>query len=229
MPVREEKIQARTELLAQKKFRLVKREMIDKVLHEQDFGAGGRVDPGTAAKIGKILGVKYIVIGRVTEFTIETKGGALGGVGLTVSTARVALDGRLVDTTTAEIVASVRGSGESKQAGLALSLKNLPFIAFGAKDFQESILGKATRAGFFYSVLFKLRQVIGLGREELRDHLLDLIHGQKGGGQRVKHDRLVDRVFVPGQRGLYRQFLNVDIRPVERGQLPRQIADVAGV
>ena len=97
-------------------------------------------------KIGKILGVKYIVIGRVTEFTVDTKGGVLGGVGLTVSTARVALDGRLVDTTTAEILASVRGSGESKQTGLALSLKNLPFIAFGAKNFQESILGKATKA-----------------------------------------------------------------------------------
>ncbi|NLG84161.1 MAG: penicillin-binding protein activator LpoB [Firmicutes bacterium] len=135
-----------TELLAQKKFRLVEREMIDKVLQEQNFGARGRVDAGTAAKIGKILGVKYIVIGRITEFTIDTKGGVLGGVGLTVSTARVALDGRLVDTTTAEIIASVRGNGESKQSGLALSLTNLPFIAFGAKDFQESILGKATRA-----------------------------------------------------------------------------------
>ncbi|MGQ9778509.1 MAG: CsgG/HfaB family protein [Bacillota bacterium] len=135
-----------TELLAQKKFRLVEREMIEKVLQEQNFGAGGRVDASTAAKIGKILGVKYIVIGRVTEFTVDTKGGVLGGVGLTVSTARVALDGRLVDTTTAEILASVRGSGESKQTGLALSLKNLPFIAFGAKNFQESILGKATKA-----------------------------------------------------------------------------------
>lgn len=135
-----------TELLAGKKFRIVEREMIDKVLKEQDFGAGGRVDASTAAKIGKILGVKYIVIGRVTEFTIDTKGGVLGGIGLKVSTARVALDGRLVDTTTAEILTSVRGAGESKQAGLALSLKNLPFIAFGAKDFQESILGKATQA-----------------------------------------------------------------------------------
>lgn len=136
-----------TELLAQKKFRLVEREQINKIIEEQNFGASGRVDTKSAAKIGKILGVKYVIIGRVTEFSIDTKAGAIGGLGgIRVSTARVALDGRLVDTTTAEIISGVTGKGESKSTGVVVATAKLPLMAFGAKDFQETILGKATRA-----------------------------------------------------------------------------------
>ena len=60
-----------SEMLAQKRFRLIEREQINKVLQEQNFGASGRVDANTAAKIGRILGVKYILIGKVTEFFHE--------------------------------------------------------------------------------------------------------------------------------------------------------------
>lgn len=134
------------ELLAQKKFRLVEREKIEAVVNEQNFGASGRVDNASAAKIGKILGVKYIVIGRVTEFTVDDKNIGVGGVGLKASTARVALDGRIVDTTTAEIIAAVAGKGESRQTGVNLSLSNFPHVQFGADRFEETILGKASRS-----------------------------------------------------------------------------------
>ena len=69
------------ELLAQKKFRLVEREKIEHIIAEQNFGAGGRVDASSAAKIGKVLGVKYIVIGKVTEFTVDDKNLGLDGQG----------------------------------------------------------------------------------------------------------------------------------------------------
>src|SRR5690606_11871565 len=88
-----------TELMSQNKFRLAEREMINKVLQEQDFGASGRVDTRSAAAIGKVLGVRYVIIGKVTEFNVKTQKIGIGSTGVSTSTATVALDGRLVDTT----------------------------------------------------------------------------------------------------------------------------------
>ena len=48
--------------LEPKRFRLVEREQIDRVLAEQNFGTSGRVDAKSAAAIGKILGVQFLVI-----------------------------------------------------------------------------------------------------------------------------------------------------------------------
>ena len=45
------------------RFRPIEREQIDQV-PEQDFGQSGRVDAKTAASIGKILGVDFLVMGR---------------------------------------------------------------------------------------------------------------------------------------------------------------------
>ena len=110
--------------LSPKRFRLVEREQINRVLEEQDFGASGRVDAKTAAAIGKILGVQFLVIGRVTEFTNKTTGGSLSvggkGLGLKTTTSRVALDARLVSADTAEIVAAVTGKGEKKQSNISV-------------------------------------------------------------------------------------------------------------
>ena len=139
-----------TALLETKKFRLIEREQIDKVLHEQNFGARGRVDDKTAAKIGKILGVQYLVLGRVTEFSLNSQGGALGlgeqGLGLRIknTTARVVIDARLVNTSTAEIIASVSGKGEKSSTNLALTV-NWNVIAFGSNEFRKTNLGIALR------------------------------------------------------------------------------------
>lgn len=61
-----------TELLNTNQFRLIEREQIDKVLKEQNFGMSGRVDANSAAKVGKVLGVQYLVMGRVTEFSFKS-------------------------------------------------------------------------------------------------------------------------------------------------------------
>ncbi|HBK68897.1 MAG TPA: hypothetical protein DDZ91_09670, partial [Firmicutes bacterium] len=55
--------------LTPQKFRVMEREQIQRVLEEQEFGASGLVDASSAAKIGKILGVQFLLIGKVTEFT----------------------------------------------------------------------------------------------------------------------------------------------------------------
>jgi TolB-like protein len=50
-----------TELSVNPGIRLVDRQQIAKLISEQDLGAGGRVDANTAAKIGKLVGARYMI------------------------------------------------------------------------------------------------------------------------------------------------------------------------
>jgi len=67
-------------------FRVIERKKLDTVLAEQDFAQSDRADPSAAklAKIGKVLGVKYIISGSITKFSTESRGGAVRvkGIGL---------------------------------------------------------------------------------------------------------------------------------------------------
>lgn len=138
-----------TALLETDKFRVIEREQLEKVLKEQNFGASGRVDAASAAKIGKILGVQYLVMGRITEFSFKSSGGgAIGrsglGLGLKTTTARVAIDARLVDATSAEILTGVKGEGEKKQTDFGL-IYDWNAIAFGSDEFRKTNVGIALR------------------------------------------------------------------------------------
>ena len=67
-------------------FRVIERKKLNQILGEQDFAASGRADPSaqTMAKIGKVLGVKYILVGSITKFSTEARGGGVRvkGIGL---------------------------------------------------------------------------------------------------------------------------------------------------
>src|SRR3989442_7271793 len=68
------------ELVNEGSFRVIERKKLNTVLAEQDFSNSDRADPsaGKLAKIGKVLGVKYIISGSITKFGGEEKnyGGA---------------------------------------------------------------------------------------------------------------------------------------------------------
>src|SRR5947207_1606405 len=106
-------------------YSVIERKALDKVLAEQNFSNSDRADPTSAAKIAKVLGVDAIVIGSITQFGRDDKqtnvGGeavgrltgrfGLGGVSRKEAKAVVAVTARMVDTSTAEILASVTGRG----------------------------------------------------------------------------------------------------------------------
>jgi curli biogenesis system outer membrane secretion channel CsgG len=104
-------------------FRVIERKKLDTVLAEQDFAHSNRAEPSAAtlAKIGKIKGVKYIIAGSITKFSTEKRGGGLRikgiGVGGAKGKAQVNLTARVIDVTTGEIVASVKGEGISNKGG----------------------------------------------------------------------------------------------------------------
>src|SRR5262245_7660699 len=51
-----------TELSANPALRVVDRREINKLISEQDLGATGRVDQSTAAKLGKLVGARYMIM-----------------------------------------------------------------------------------------------------------------------------------------------------------------------
>jgi len=58
-----------SELSANTAWRVVEREQVQKLLDEQNLGSTGRVDAQTAAKIGKLVGAKYAVLGTFIDFS----------------------------------------------------------------------------------------------------------------------------------------------------------------
>ena len=99
------------------KFSVVERDKLNLVLKEQGLAQSGAVDPASAAKVGKILGVKYIVLGGIDKFNIDKTGGGFGGIGGSMVQAKATINLRMIDSTTAERVFSVSAEDEVKKGG----------------------------------------------------------------------------------------------------------------
>ena len=95
------------------------------MLAEQDFAHSDRADPSAAklSKMGKVLGVKYIIAGSITKFGGgRRRGGGVPGQGhrrsaLKKAKTEVNLTARMIDTTTGEILVSAKGEGVSNKGG----------------------------------------------------------------------------------------------------------------
>jgi len=152
-------------LVQDAKYRVIDRNAMDKILKEQNFSNSDRVDPTSAAKIGRILGVSAIITGSITQFGRDDKhigvgGGGyglgrfgLGGVGKNESKAVVNVTAKLIDINTAEILAVVTGTGESKRGGFKLGGGGGGWsgggggqVDMGSSNFANSILGEAVNA-----------------------------------------------------------------------------------
>ncbi len=130
-------------------FRVIERKKLDTVLAEQDFAQSDRADPSAAklAKIGKVLGVKYIIAGSITKFSTESRGGAVRvkGIGLGGKKAKseVALTARVIDATTGEIMISAKGLGESSKGGGASFASGGFGVGTNSEEWRQSGLGDA--------------------------------------------------------------------------------------
>lgn len=97
------------ELAARPVFTVVERRRLQAILEEQELGLSGHLAPGEGAKIGQLSGADYLVMGTVTAFERDversSKRGFLFGSGAATETTKsyLALDLRVVDTTTGEI------------------------------------------------------------------------------------------------------------------------------
>ncbi len=113
-------------LVKTRKYRVIERSQIEAAIAEQNLGASGRIDTATAAKIGKLLGVKYLIYGSVTRFDVEKKTGGVRVFGFgnrtSDSAATVQLNVRVVDTETGEIIGVAEASESSTSADDSVSV-----------------------------------------------------------------------------------------------------------
>jgi curli biogenesis system outer membrane secretion channel CsgG len=136
-------------LLEDGSFRVIERKKLDTVLAEQDFAASDRADPSAAklAKMGKVLGVRYILAGSITKFATESRGGGVRvkGIGLGGKKAKseVALTARVIDATTGEIMISAKGLGESSKGGGFDFAKGGFGVGTNSEEWRQSGLGDA--------------------------------------------------------------------------------------
>ena len=122
--------------------RIVERSRLKEIMDEQGLAQAGRVDAQTAAKIGKLVGARYMVMGGFAELP------------------DMELSARIVDTETSEIIYSRRVSGKrDKLMGLVTDLagqveqgiKGLPALPSEAREARRSQESLPAEVAFLYS------------------------------------------------------------------------------
>jgi len=116
-----------TALMNSNRFSVLERQALGAIMQEQELSASGAAQPGTQVQRGQIKTADLIVTAAVTEFEPQASGGAagigggggvgsgvLGGIlGAMLNKAHMALDIRIVDTSTSEVLAATRVQGEA--------------------------------------------------------------------------------------------------------------------
>ena len=153
-----------TGLVKDGSYSIIERKALDRIIAEQNFSNSDRADASSAAKIGKLLGVDAIIEGSITEFGNETKktnlgggggnwhGFGVGGFGHSNSKANVAITARVINIDTGEIMAVADGQGQSSRASTSMLGGGGNWHGwgggnadFGSSDFQQTIIGEATK------------------------------------------------------------------------------------
>ena len=160
------------ELASTEKFKLVERHKIGAVLDEQDLASSGRVKKSTGAKLGQMTGAQYVVIATVSAFdnkTRETGGGlSFHGIGLggKQEEAYIAVDLRVVDTTTGEVEFTRTVEARSTGGGVGVSVYRGGFGG-NLSNYEKTPTGKAIRA-----VIMEISDYLGCAMVD-KDSCLD--------------------------------------------------------
>jgi len=116
-----------TRLFITGKFTVIERNLLNKIIKEQDLGISGYIDDNTAVSLGKILGVGAIATGTVIDMNLSIK-----------------INARLINTETGEVfaVASVEILKDNKVIGIIeefekLEIKARDIVAEQAKKAKQ--------------------------------------------------------------------------------------------
>jgi len=146
-------------------FIVTERTALSHILREQELGLAGVTNPETAPQSGRVAAAQVLVKADITEFEPQQESGGLnfglasaklpfglrlGGSG---GTSHVAIDLRLLDATTGEVLFTRRVEADSDSRGLALGLDFKQFTVGGDK-FYKTPLGQATRVALNDAVFY---------------------------------------------------------------------------
>ncbi len=143
-----------SELISTRAFQVLERKEIDSVISEQDLSASGRVDKNTIVKMKGIKGARYLIAGTIAAFEASgSKGGKIRfkglSLGLNKSKTYIAVDVKIIDTVTGEIVDARTIEAKAKSKAIAAGLSLRDFSVGGGKA-KKTPTGKAIRACVMY-------------------------------------------------------------------------------
>lgn len=117
-----------TVLVQSKRYRVLERQELGSIQDEIALGQQGYAEKKTAVKKGKIKGAEILVVAAITGWDPGSSGtgggigfgtrGFLGGIGASVRKSTMAMDIRIIDTATSEVLAATRVEGEATDVSL---------------------------------------------------------------------------------------------------------------
>jgi curli biogenesis system outer membrane secretion channel CsgG len=136
------------------KYAVFDRSALKKLLEEQNSSERDQEDAyRTAARIGRMLGLDAMIIGAITRFGPEavpkTAGAGHSGMSTRKSKAYVDITARVLDMSTAEVIAGFTVTGESARSGNVIRIQARGHSSetqeILSSEFMDSLLGEATR------------------------------------------------------------------------------------
>lgn len=129
-----------TELVKSGKFTVVERDRMNKIMEEQKLQSQGLIDSQTAVQIGQVMGLEAIVVGSVSQFGVKKEGSDYLITQSKQQVAEVAVDLRLIDVQSGQVILADSGKGRAKS-------KKASFLGMGTKGgYDETLEGEALRA-----------------------------------------------------------------------------------
>ncbi len=160
-----------TALVNSSRFRVMERQVLNAVMQEQQLAASGAAAPGqSGAQRGQIRTADIIVTAAITEFEPQASGGAggLGGggtiggslvgavLGGSLKIAHMALDLRIIDTSTSEVLAATRVQGQATDiaGGLFAGVLGSIPLGIGLGGYANTPMEKAIRVCIIEAVKY---------------------------------------------------------------------------
>jgi curli biogenesis system outer membrane secretion channel CsgG len=132
-------------LAADPVIRIFERGRLDEIMQEQKRANPSDMD-GNSIRAGRPAGVQFLLLGKITEFGVGENSVWIPGQGtVTKYKARVTLDIRAVQVSNAQVVKTWNATGGETSFNLGVNVLGLPNFNFGGREFEDSLLGKATR------------------------------------------------------------------------------------
>ena len=148
-----------TALVESDRFIVLERANLNQVIVEQQYKAQGFAAGNSGPELGKLIGAQLFIYGSVTEFGASDSGGGFnigfGGFGGSKNPSnisagpqwtkgKVAMDIRVVDASTSEVVESFKVSEKVGSKSFSVSGGSGP-ITIGNQQFMQTPLGEAAR------------------------------------------------------------------------------------
>ena len=166
-----------TALINSNRFSVVERQVLGAVMQEQELAASGAAQAGSGAQRGQIKTADVIITAAVTEFEPQATGGSagigggggvgsgfLGGlIGGSLNKAHMALDIRIVDTSTSEVLAATRVQGQASDVagGIGMGFFGSWALGGGLSGYANTPMEKAIRICIIEAVRYISQSVPG--------------------------------------------------------------------